>query len=126
MIRRHPRSTRTDTLFPYTTLFRSLHGDQPLPGHQRGDRLGGILGPAHVAVGQHADQLLAAALDHRAAGTLVLLHQRPRLGPRLVRVDGHRIDHHAALELLHPAPLVVLLPDVVVLFAYAASPGRAP
>src|SRR3546814_14962608 len=28
MIRRPPRSTRTDTLFPYTTLFRS--GAQPL------------------------------------------------------------------------------------------------
>src|SRR3546814_10760078 len=28
MIRRPPRSTRTDTLFPYTTLFRSL-------GHRR-------------------------------------------------------------------------------------------
>src|SRR3546814_14746344 len=26
MIRRPPRSTRTDTLFPYTTLFRSLPG----------------------------------------------------------------------------------------------------
>src|SRR3546814_9319512 len=26
MIRRPPRSTRTDTLFPYTTLFRSLIG----------------------------------------------------------------------------------------------------
>src|SRR3546814_8774604 len=26
MIRRPPRSTRTDTLFPYTTLFRSLDG----------------------------------------------------------------------------------------------------
>src|SRR3546814_11858278 len=25
MIRRPPRSTRTDTLFPYTTLFRSLN-----------------------------------------------------------------------------------------------------
>src|SRR3546814_10613676 len=25
MIRRPPRSTRTDTLFPYTTLFRSYH-----------------------------------------------------------------------------------------------------
>src|SRR3546814_3179230 len=25
MIRRPPRSTRTDTLFPYTPLFRSLH-----------------------------------------------------------------------------------------------------
>src|SRR3546814_18272190 len=28
MIRRPPRSTRTDTLFPYTTLFRS-QGDRP-------------------------------------------------------------------------------------------------
>src|SRR3546814_8250978 len=27
MIRRPPRSTRTDTLFPYTTLFRSAAGD---------------------------------------------------------------------------------------------------
>src|SRR3546814_2384215 len=27
MIRRPPRSTRTDTLFPYTTLFRSSHCD---------------------------------------------------------------------------------------------------
>src|SRR3546814_17952390 len=26
MIRRPPRSTRTDTLFPYTTLFRSYSG----------------------------------------------------------------------------------------------------
>src|SRR3546814_19633137 len=26
MRRRPPRSTRSDTLFPYTTLFRSLHG----------------------------------------------------------------------------------------------------
>src|SRR3546814_2215241 len=28
MIRRPPRSTRTDTLFPYTTLFRSAHQKQ--------------------------------------------------------------------------------------------------
>src|SRR3546814_4759217 len=34
MIRRPPRSTRTDTLFPYTTLFRSL----ALPGRCRGGR----------------------------------------------------------------------------------------
>src|SRR3546814_4452247 len=27
MIRRPPRSTRTDTLFPYTTLFRSYRSD---------------------------------------------------------------------------------------------------
>src|SRR3546814_14776867 len=29
MIRRPPRSTRTDTLFPYTTLFRSTIGKSP-------------------------------------------------------------------------------------------------
>src|SRR3546814_17704255 len=29
MIRRPPRSTRTDTLFPYTTLFRSRQKNQP-------------------------------------------------------------------------------------------------
>src|SRR3546814_8559091 len=29
MIRRPPRSTRTDTLFPYTTLFRSLSAVNP-------------------------------------------------------------------------------------------------
>src|SRR3546814_13932746 len=29
MIRRPPRSTRTDTLFPYTTLFRSLRAGSP-------------------------------------------------------------------------------------------------
>src|SRR3546814_673106 len=30
MIRRPPRSTRTDTLFPYTTLFRSYIGELPV------------------------------------------------------------------------------------------------
>src|SRR3546814_15583885 len=37
MIRRPPRSTRTDTLFPYTTLFRSP------------PRLAPQAGPAHLA-----------------------------------------------------------------------------
>src|SRR3546814_11311796 len=31
MIRRPPRSTLTDTLFPYTTLFRSIGIDQRMP-----------------------------------------------------------------------------------------------
>src|SRR3546814_13009376 len=37
MIRRPPRSTRTDTLFPYTTLFRSVpHGLPAIVwGHRR-------------------------------------------------------------------------------------------
>src|SRR3546814_1885711 len=35
MIRRPPRSTRTDTLFPYTTLFRSLLSHLALLGEGR-------------------------------------------------------------------------------------------
>src|SRR3546814_2700595 len=56
MIRRTPRSTRTDTLFPYTTLFRSLHTLTPErladprhgPGQRNaapGDIYGAGLGP---------------------------------------------------------------------------------
>src|SRR3546814_15680575 len=53
MIRRPPRSTRTDTLFPYTTLFRSRRADQ--------DRTVGELphGPAELEEGideHHAEQ----------------------------------------------------------------------
>src|SRR3546814_4397721 len=35
MIRRPPRSTRTDTLFPYTTLFRSADAQGEHEGGQR-------------------------------------------------------------------------------------------
>src|SRR3546814_6510942 len=38
MIRRPPRSTRTDTLFPYTTLFRSDRR-RPDPAHRHDQRL---------------------------------------------------------------------------------------
>src|SRR3546814_147016 len=51
MIRRPPRSTRTDTLFPYTTLFRSQPEHQQatadqleesgVPGQRVGGRKGG-------------------------------------------------------------------------------------
>src|SRR5881296_4785169 len=36
MIRRPPRSTRCCTLFPYTTLFRSHHVDEPRRNHEAG------------------------------------------------------------------------------------------
>src|SRR3546814_2820866 len=49
MIRRPPRSTRTDTLFPYTTLFRS-HA-QMAAGHEGSSR---IVGPrARPAICRH-------------------------------------------------------------------------
>src|SRR3546814_3684712 len=37
MIRRPPRSTRTDTLFPYTTLFRSAGRKAAAAEHRRAD-----------------------------------------------------------------------------------------
>src|SRR3546814_14810337 len=54
MIRRPPRSTRTDTLFPYTTLFLSpiellRHAADDLPGHLRADRELGHVGVGVVA-----------------------------------------------------------------------------
>src|SRR3546814_6040059 len=48
MIRRPPRSTRTDTLFPYTTLFRSLLAE--LAGNARGNRV--LVCSAHSGEGK--------------------------------------------------------------------------
>src|SRR3546814_17357194 len=39
MIRLPPRSTRTDTLFPYTTLFRSVRKTFPGSGRQQPDHV---------------------------------------------------------------------------------------
>src|SRR3546814_3912399 len=56
MIRRPPRSTRTDTLFPYTTLFRSPVGHRQ--GHRhRADRHARPQGKdAHPAPGRSRDR----------------------------------------------------------------------
>src|SRR3546814_12072205 len=51
MLRRPPRSTRTDTLFPYTTLFRSLQRRRLRTAlcakHRRSRRILGRTGEAH-------------------------------------------------------------------------------
>src|SRR3546814_13724438 len=66
MIRRPPRSTRTDTLFPYTTLFRSVgRRELPLGAVEPGARLGQarlcpldpLLRLAGVVVGVHLRNL---------------------------------------------------------------------
>src|SRR3546814_17588347 len=67
MIRRPPRSTRTDTLFPYTTLFRSdeiaidphrLQGDQVVDPHG-GEMRAHIAGKGRIAADvPRADQIV--------------------------------------------------------------------
>src|SRR3546814_2651510 len=77
MIRRPPRSTRTDTLFPYTTLFRSLERVLRV----RRDTLPGAAGSSkaqwsgrllrhrqHDCVADHRDQGKAADQYHDLAG----------------------------------------------------------
>src|SRR3546814_15395129 len=53
MIRRPPRSTRTDTLFPYTTLFRSAVEQRV--GEALVDGFGGVLDPVDEIVGRAGD-----------------------------------------------------------------------
>src|SRR3546814_4064964 len=60
MIRRPPRSTRTDTLFPYTTLFRSDDVLQPLAlDRQLGAALIIIVGKATGLARQLLDESIA-------------------------------------------------------------------
>src|SRR3546814_12122457 len=60
MIRRPPRSTRTDTLFPYTTLFRSaLIGPVGGPAEIRGIDVGGqpVLEAVQLRSEEHTSEL---------------------------------------------------------------------
>src|SRR3546814_20550405 len=62
MIRRPPRSTRTDTLFPYTTLFRSALGGVDQAGNDADQRrLAGAVRP------QQCEEFAAADLETDAA-----------------------------------------------------------
>src|SRR3546814_11709536 len=69
MIRRPPKSTRTDTLFPYTTLFRSLRpriGEEHLGHALRRDRQQ-LLGEVDADMVPHAAELMVVGkLAHLA------------------------------------------------------------
>src|SRR3546814_4151854 len=73
MIRRPPRSTRTHTLFPHTTLFRSFF-------RQRGGRAG----------------LHAGAAGNAFGGEEILGHAGRYLGIEAARLDGQRSEEHTS------------------------------
>src|SRR3546814_7459800 len=62
MIRRPPRSTRTDTLFPYTTLFRSL-SDVLLVGIDLGEKRVHVIELALDGEGERRDRAFHALQD---------------------------------------------------------------
>src|SRR3546814_10153569 len=76
MIRRPPRSTRTDTLFPYTPLFRSL-----------AEQVGKAVVPVLVEPG--------AALPFRGIERHV---DWAPAAPRAIRLDGDRLHVGGPLE----------------------------
>src|SRR3546814_3983465 len=129
MIRQPPRSTRTDTLFPYTTLCRSdgqravvrAGGDAPLAGRVGGDHgVGrsvvrvevdpvGVVGARHsyvdravVGAGSH----LAGRLEERYAGASVVglghHHRRPQAAGLDVAVVGGGVDVAGEVDELDP------------------------
>src|SRR3546814_3409882 len=127
MLRRPPRSTRTDTLFPYTTLFRSeqhLHAgaaeaDGPgqchalapvlLPAlypHQRADRAGDDRAgdrDAETLSGDREDAVrgpVAAGLQHRSGGGAVAppLPAAPAAGRKCDQIRSE--EHTSELQSL--------------------------
>src|SRR3546814_5636860 len=104
MIRRPPRSTRTDTLFPYTTLFRSA-APAPPEGARRPVR-GGLL------VGWIARRSLRPPRQPAARSDVVDL----RLGDARMaplgrawhrRLDGRSEEHTSELQSLMRKPYAV-------------------
>src|SRR3546814_18569310 len=79
MIRRPPRSTRTDTLFPYTTLFRSRHA---APGSARKSR-------SRIARIGDADGRARLAVRCRC-------RSRGRAGPPSDRLGRRRSEEHTS------------------------------
>src|SRR3546814_11446250 len=81
MIRRPPRSTRTDTLFPYTTLFRSSTGGAILFVPQKPtDELEGYV-EGHM--GSHNLREITGVVNLPVSDSLKI-----RLGARRTKRDG--------------------------------------
>src|SRR3546814_6270126 len=81
MIRRPPRSTRTDTLFPYTTLFRSVP-----PGRRDGAR--------------PQLQPLSGYLQPRAGPRVLAGDYRQEGRPRSRAAHGRSEEHTSELQSL--------------------------
>src|SRR3546814_4677374 len=87
MIRRPPRATRTDTLFPYTTLFRSRHQlvDQPAAAV--------VLLPLQRRVGGDFD---AAAPVRREFAAEITAHRPGRIHAPVVALRRIRSEEHTS------------------------------
>src|SRR3546814_15140546 len=102
MIRRPPRSTRTDTLFPYTTLFRSQAKSLSVAYHsacslQHGQKITALPKQLLAEVGFTVREVPEAHLCCGSAGTYNLL--QPEIAGRLrERKVGNTIGRASCRE----------------------------
>src|SRR3546814_16405471 len=118
MIRRPPRSTRTDTLFPYTTLFRSPGADSFWTWRETMYRFAGRLTPADIEA--IAAQLYAEMLQagYTAVAEFHYVHHQP---------DGRPYDDPAELSwrvLAAAEAAGIGLTHLPVLYRYAGFGNR--
>src|SRR3546814_7313582 len=107
MIRRPPRSTRTDTLFPYTTLFRSVVAVARHKDHAGHEALEGVA--AHEEGGavtllqvQHADRDLVQVLDRdleQLVARIVLEDVQQGLAVVAARREAGKLHHGIDLQI---------------------------
>src|SRR3546814_12312391 len=99
MSRRPPRSTRTDTLFPYTTLFRSALFAPIARDRRREAAPDRARAVGRDGLGRTAEAVLSAPFPRAAdcrrhivgrAARIYHLCWRGPYGPSLGRVDGRR------------------------------------
>src|SRR3546814_10615225 len=90
MIRRPPRSTRTDTLFPYTTLFRSPSGDGR----------GGRLVSAQGAAGEDEEQAAHREQHRRTDEGETQRSRHADLGREIAR-DAGKLGCETVAEEVH-------------------------
>src|SRR3546814_9900279 len=107
MIRRPPRSTRTDTLFPYTTLFRS-RGTPDLHRAHRTVRHGQKLDPARSAAPpcrslSRARRLGRGAPSARAAQGHSLESDLAQDQPRPARSEEHTSEIQSQMRTSYAA-----------------------
>src|SRR3546814_19709906 len=101
LIRLPPRSTRTDTLFPYTTLFRSRAHPWPLPpaaGECLGSTIPGISNSSARPLRRHAP--LRHHLDQRppqVAPAVRPLRQPPDIAMPQGAQPPRRVPAHPAI-----------------------------
>src|SRR3546814_11804620 len=105
MMRLPPRSTRTDTLFPYTTLFRSGALASVLldPLGQCGDLLGDPFGPG-LAHGVEQGAIVRAGIGGRGS---VELGRVEGIRHRRATLEGPVLERLAVLIAADPAHLVI-------------------